>query len=252
MPVRLCRFVLAVGAFVALVALPSAALAAPSPAPGTVPSPPTQATRVCLPGLEHLTYFLSNLPGHPVSLPMENMQCDQANERAGAPTTDAASGDMTQPLGDGIAYWRSSSGFTVYTDGATHWAVCAAVKPPAVQQCSVNDDRDGFVWSTGEIDPPADLPTFKQQAAQDAAQRRAEQFGGMSNDDIRLQIAELQVQVDALTPQAQCGTFQLGDNLAAYRSCVQQAAASTMAQSQQLQLQIAALQREVLQRSLGN
>jgi hypothetical protein len=74
----------------------------------------------------------------------------------------------------------------------------------------------------------------------------------MSNDEIRQQIAGFQAQADALSPQAQCGTFRLGDNLAAYRSCVQQAVVSTMAQSQQLRLRIAALEGELMQRSLGN
>jgi hypothetical protein len=178
-------------------------------------------------------------------------------------TTTSDQGDLVQEWGNGTAYWRRSSGFTVFTNGGTHWAVCPLTDPgtqsngmplpiaePA-HHCSPtgSDGRspDGYMWSSADIDPPQGLQTIGQQ--KQAAAEAANPYKDWSVEQLRARLADLQREVDSLSATAQCGVFQLGDSYADYRACVQQNRVANVTQERALQSEMVQINLELRRRS---
>jgi hypothetical protein len=76
------------------------------------------------------------------------------------PVTDSNTGDLSQQTQDGgTLYQRASTGYSIFTNGSTHWAY--AVDPDGTP--------DAYVWTSGKVDPPDGTTTVNQQKADAAA-----------------------------------------------------------------------------------
>jgi hypothetical protein len=214
---------------------------APASTPATPPPPPA-----CLAGFEDLTYFLANAPAGKPNFPTVNMKC--YDSQLSAPTTDPTTGDQSIPFFYGTAYWRASTGYTVFTDGATHWAICTQAKAPATQLCTVTPQRDGYIWTTGEVDPPANIQL--SSAVQAAAKAAADPYKDWTVDQLRARQADLQYQVANIEAQAQCH-WQPGDPIADVTAC-RNTGISILMTAQPLKAELLQLNAELMRRSYGN
>jgi hypothetical protein len=110
------------------------------------------------------------------------------------PVTDPSTGDISQQTdGGGTLYQRANTGFTIFTDGSTHWQY--AVDPDGTD--------DAVVWTTGEIDAPDGATTVSQQKADAAtakAQAAAEAAAAQAADAANANVAGAAEHCRVVTP----------------------------------------------------